>query len=64
VTGAVVVEIIIDEDGNVLIARAVNGHPLLKSSAEAAAMGWLFKPTTLNGAPVKVLGTITFNFMM
>jgi TonB family protein len=63
VVGVIVVEIVIDEKGDVLMARGLDGHPLLKSAAEAAAMGWLFKPTKFNGSPVKVIGTITFRFM-
>src|SRR5687767_2830178 len=47
VSGPVVVELTIDEDGNVIAAKALSGHPLLKDSAQAAARGWKFKPTTL-----------------
>jgi tetratricopeptide (TPR) repeat protein len=37
---------------------------LLKDAAVAAARGWTFTPTTLQGVPVKVIGTITFNFLL
>ncbi len=62
VSGSVVVEVTVDEEGHVISARAISGHPLLKDSAIAAARGWLFAPTTLQGVPVKVIGTITFNY--
>lgn len=62
VTGAVVVEVTVDEDGKVISARAISGHPLLKDAAVNAARAWMFTPTTLQGTPVKVIGTITFNF--
>ena len=62
VSGSVVVEITVDEDGAVISARAVSGHPLLKDAAVDAARGWMFTPTQLSGVPVKVIGTITFNF--
>ncbi|HJQ67430.1 MAG TPA: TonB family protein [Blastocatellia bacterium] len=62
VSGSVVVEVTVDEAGNVMSARAVSGHPLLKDAAVAAARGWKFTPTQLSGVPVKVIGTITFNF--
>jgi protein TonB len=62
VSGAVVVEVTVDEAGNVISARAISGHPLLKDAAVAAARGWKFTPTQLSGVPVKVIGTITFNF--
>lgn len=64
VTGSVIVEVTIDEAGTVVSARALNGHPLLVNSALEAARGWRFKPTMLSGNPVKVIGTITFNFQM
>jgi TonB family protein len=62
INGAVVVEITVDEEGNVISGRAISGHPLLKDAAVAAAKGWKFSPTMLSGVPVKVIGTITFNF--
>lgn len=64
VSGAVVVEVIVDEEGDILSARALSGHPLLKDSAAAAARGWKFTPTMLDGVAVKVVGTITFNFSL
>jgi TonB family protein len=62
VSGAVVVEVTISEGGDVIAARALSGHPLLKDSAVTAAKQWRFKPTLLSGEPVKVIGTITFNY--
>ena len=64
ISGAVVVEVTIDESGIVQSARAISGHPLLKDAAVQAAQGWKFQPTTLSGTRVKVIGTITFNFQM
>ena len=63
VSGSVVVEVTVDEEGSVISARALSGHPLLKDAAVGAARGWKFKPTLLQGEPVKVIGTITFNFI-
>jgi TonB family protein len=62
VSGPVVVEVTVDEFGSVISARAISGHPMLKDAAVDAARGWRFTPTLLSGAPVKVIGTITFNF--
>src|SRR5215471_3056034 len=62
VTGSVVVEVSVDETGVVKEARALSGHPLLKDVAVNAARSWMFAPTRLDGKPVKVIGTITFNF--
>lgn len=62
VSGPVVVEVTVDEQGSVIAARTISGHPLLKDAAVGAARQWTFKPTLLEGQPVKVIGTITFNF--
>ncbi len=64
VTGAVVVEITVNEEGNVVSARAVSGHPLLRDAAVEAARQWQFTPTQLQGEAVKVVGTLTFNFQL
>ncbi len=62
VTGEVQVEVSISEQGQVLLARALSGHALLRPAAEAAARKWIFKPSLLNGIPVKVQGTLIFVF--
>jgi len=61
--GTVVVQVTIDENGNVISASAVSGHPLLQAVAVAAARGARFSPTKLSGQPVKVTGVITYNFV-
>lgn len=60
--GTVNVQIMIDEEGNVISASAVSGHPLLKQSSEAAAKASKFSPTVLQGKPVKVSGILVYNF--
>src|SRR5262249_38967129 len=62
ISGTVVVEVTVDESGAVIAARAISGHPLLKAAAIEAAQRWQFTPTMLSGTPVKVVGSITFNF--
>jgi TonB family protein len=64
VSGEVIVEITVDECGNVVAAKAVYGHPLLQLAAVQAAYKWRFSPTLLSGQPVKVRGTLSFNFLM
>jgi TonB family protein len=61
-TGAVAVEVVISEHGDVTSARAVSGPELLRSSAVAAAKAWKFKASTLGGVPVTTTTTIVFNF--
>jgi len=62
VSGQVVVEVKVDECGRVIDARAVKGHADLVEGAIKAARQWRFTSTRLAGRPVKVIGTITFNF--
>lgn len=62
-SGTVVVQVTIDENGNVISARAISGHPLLQAVAVGAARGARFSPTKLSGQPVKVTGVITYNFV-
>lgn len=62
-SGAVSVQVVIDESGNVISASAVSGHPLLRQAAAQAARGAKFSPTMLSGQPVKVQGVITYNFV-
>lgn len=61
--GAVNVQVVIDESGNVISASAVSGHPLLRPAAVAAARASKFSPTLLSGQPVKVSGVIVYNFV-
>lgn len=62
-SGSVQVQVLIDENGNVLSAHAVSGHPLLQAAAVAAARASKFSPTKLSGQPVKVNGVIIYNFV-
>jgi len=64
VGGAVSVQVLVDETGNVISAKAVKGHPLLLAAAQQAALGARFSPTKLSNQPVKVSGTITYNFVL
>ena len=62
-SGAVTVEITIDENGAVVAARAVSGHPLLQAAAVNAARQASFTPTRLSGEPVRVTGILVYNFV-
>lgn len=61
-SGAVNVQVTIDELGYVVSAKAVSGHPMLRAAAEKAARESKFTTTTLEGFPVKVTGIIVYNF--
>ena len=62
VSGAVAVQVTVDETGAVISAHAVSGHPLLQASAVVAARQARFSPTLLMGEPVKITGVIVYNF--
>lgn len=64
VSGTVIVQVLIDETGQVIRANAISGHPLLLAAAVKAASEALFSPFTLSGQPVKVSGTIVYNFSL
>jgi TonB family protein len=60
--GTVKIQVTIDETGNVISAKAADGHPFFRQVAEQAARNAKFRPTLLNDVPVKVTGVIVYNF--
>ena len=62
-SGTVVVEIEIDECGNVSSAKAISGPAILRKACESAARGAKFTPTVVNGSPIRVTGVIQYNFV-
>ncbi|MFL6331807.1 MAG: VWA domain-containing protein [Pyrinomonadaceae bacterium] len=62
--GRVVVEVLIDEHGKVVEARAVSGHNFLLQAAVQAARQARFTPALLSGQPIKVKGTINYVFTL
>src|ERR1044072_8972458 len=64
IQGPVNVQVLIDEQGRVVSAKAISGHPLLTLEAQKAALQARFSPTKLGDQPVKVSGVITYNFVL
>ncbi|HYU99006.1 MAG TPA: energy transducer TonB [Pyrinomonadaceae bacterium] len=62
-TGTVMVQVLVDEQGSVVSARAVSGPPALHMAAVNAARLARFTTTMLMGEPVKVSGTLVYNFV-
>jgi protein TonB len=61
-SGVVLVQVLIDEQGSVIDARAVSGPQHLHPAAVNAARLARFSPTLMMGEPVKVSGTLSYNF--
>lgn len=62
-TGTVEIRVLIETDGSVFSAVAISGHPLLRAAARNAACEAKFTPTILSGEPVKLYGTVNYNFV-
>ena len=62
--GIVNVQVLIDERGNVISAKAVSGHPFLIPEAQRAALQAKFSPAFIGEQPVKVSGVISYNFLL
>jgi len=65
IQGVVIVEAIIDKEGNVTNVKILKGLPMgLDTAAADAVKKWRFKPATLNGKPVAVIYNLTVNFRL
>lgn len=64
VQGIVILEAIIDPNGNVTNVRVLRSIPLLDQSAIDAVKQWKYEPTMLNGVPVPIVMTVTVNFAL
>jgi TonB family protein len=63
ISGAVVVEAMIDTSGNVVDTKVLKPLPYgLDQAALDAVKQWRFAPATKDGVPVPVVFTLTFNF--
>ncbi|HET8782061.1 MAG TPA: energy transducer TonB, partial [Pyrinomonadaceae bacterium] len=60
-SGKVTVRVIVDENGKVVSAKAMNGPAVLREIAEEAARQATFKPTTQDGIVVRVTGDLIFD---
>jgi protein TonB len=64
VEGKVSVDVELDENGDVVSAKATSGHQLLRAAAEDAARRSKFKPGTFNNKPIKAKAVIVYNFTL
>lgn len=64
VQGLVILEGVIDEQGNIADVKVLRGVPLLNDAAVEAVRQWRYAPTLLNGVPVPVIMTMTVTFTL
>lgn len=65
IQGIVIIEAVIDRQGNVTEARVLKPLPMgLDQAALDAIRRWKFRPGTLNGQPVPVYYNLTINFRL
>jgi periplasmic protein TonB len=64
VSGPVILEALIDEEGNVSTVKILSGNVLLVDAAAAAVRQWKYSPTILSGEPIPVIATITVIFRL
>jgi choline dehydrogenase-like flavoprotein len=62
IKGEVKVEVFIDENGQVVSAKTISGHPLLKEKAAALAKEAKFQQILVDGKPVRVKGFLVYTF--
>ena len=54
IEGVVIIDAVIDEEGDIVRARVLEGPPLLVAAALAAVTRWKYEPTYLDGQPVEI----------
>ena len=64
VQGDVILQAMIDREGNIVQLQAVSGHPMLVPAALDAVRQWRYRPYRLNGEPVEVETQITVRFIL
>jgi TonB family protein len=63
-SGVVKVSVLVDEEGKVKSAKAMDGPVMLRQAAENAARQCRFKPATRNGVPTQSTQEIAFVFQL
>ena len=62
-SGKVSVKVLVDENGKVVTATALNNVAVLREIAEEAARQTVFNPLTIDGITVRFTGILTFDFV-
>lgn len=64
IEGDVITSMIVDEEGKVIWAEIIEGHPILRAAVKEVVCEASFTPTTLSGQPVKIEGIFTYKFRL
>ena len=62
--GYVKLQVRVKKDGSVEVQKLLEGEPALADAAIAAVKQWRGRPSSINGEPVEVISTVTFNFQL
>jgi periplasmic protein TonB len=64
ISGTVILQVTVDEEGNVADIQVLSGRPMLNEAALEAVRQWKYSPTLLNGEPVSVVATVNVVFTL
>jgi len=64
IEGVVKLQVRVTKDGRVEVLKIIEGEPVLANAAIAAVTQWRAKPGAVNGKPVDISSTVTFNFLL
>ena len=64
IQGTVMLDIVIDKEGDVEDVSLKSGDPILAKAAIAAAKQWKYQPYLVQGEPVEVETTLQMNFTL
>jgi protein TonB len=64
VEGTVVLNVDIDDEGNVGRVELISGNPMLAPAAMDAVLEWTYRPFVLNGVAVPVETTVQVQFAL
>jgi TonB family protein len=64
IEGTVLIDAVIDREGNIMELSGRTGHERLAESALETVRHWQYRPTTINGIPVEVQTEIQVTFTL
>jgi TonB family protein len=64
IQGQVILQAVVSRTGNVVTARVLRGHHLLRGAATHAVRRWRYRPFILNGRPTDVATIVTVDFRL